>query len=258
MKQLLEKLGLSEKEASVYVALLELAEDTVQNIARKSGVNRATTYVILEKLMKYGLASQIKKGKKTYFVAEDPRELANILSAQQHELEDRRRLLDDSLNQFTAVYNAKRGKPTVRYYEGEDGLEALDRYGRERLKSETGDILAVSPFDLLDDRFPKRRRASLSERVEAKIKSRVIYTHRDGPIDEAIHAQALREAIFIDKDKLPVSGPISILPWGIKIYQMESAEPYGILIEDEAIARTMRVIFELAWKGAELDQSQDQ
>lgn len=251
MQQLLEKLGLSPKEAGVYIALLELAEDTVQNIARKSGVNRATTYVILEKLMRYGLASQMKKGKKTYFVAEDPRELGNILSAQQQEVEARRRLLDDSINMFTAVYNAKRGKPTVRYFEGEDGLIALDRY---RLHETPHEILSVSPFDLLEKRFPKRRQESLSERVNAKIPSRVIYTHEKGPIDESEHARVLRQAIYLSKDKLPISGPISILPWGIKLYQMESSEPYGILIEDEAMARTMQVIFELAWKGAQIER----
>ncbi len=250
MQQLLEKLGLAQKEAAVYVALLELAQDTVQNIARKAGVNRATTYVILEKLMRYGLASQTKKGKKTYFVAEDPRELANILSAQQHELEARRHLLDESLGQFTAVYNAKQGKPTVRYYEGEDGLEALDRYGRDRLQSNDGDIVSLSPFDLLDEVFPARRAASLDERVKAKIKSRVIYTRAAGPISDEENKRRLREAIHVSKDVLPISGPISILTWGIKLYQMESGTPYGILIEDEAMAKTLRAMFELAWEGA--------
>jgi sugar-specific transcriptional regulator TrmB len=249
MQQLLEKLGLSPKEASVYVALLELAEDTVQNIARKSGVNRATTYVILEKLMRYGLASQVKKGKKTYFVAEDPRELGNILSAQQQEVEARRRLLDDSLNQFTAVYNARQGKPAVRYFEGVDGLLALDRY---RLRDIADEILFVSPFDLLEKRFSKRRQESLEERVKAKIPSRVIYTHEKGPIDEAENTRMLRNAIFIPKDKLPIDCSISILPWGIKLYQLEAPEPYGIMIEDEAMARTLKVIFDLAWKGAQL------
>lgn len=251
MKELLEKLGLSDKEAAVYVALLELAEATVQNIARMSGVNRATTYVILEKLMRYGLASQVKKGKKTYFVAEDPRELGNILAAQEMELDARRDLLNDSMNLFTAVFNAKKGKPTVRYYEGEDGLEALDRYGGERLKQEKGDIYAVAPLDLVEERFAKRRRVTLEERVKDNIKSRVIYTHKNGPISAAENVRALRDAIYLPKEKLPLCGTVSLLPWGVKIYQMEAKNPYGILIEDEAIARSMRAIFELAWSGAQ-------
>jgi sugar-specific transcriptional regulator TrmB len=73
MLETLIKLGLSEKEAAVYLATLELGEDTALNIAEKSQVNRTTTYVILEKLMKLGLASTVERGKKTVFVAEDPR-----------------------------------------------------------------------------------------------------------------------------------------------------------------------------------------
>lgn len=38
----LKELGLADKEARVYLASLELGSDTVQNIAKKSGVNRAT------------------------------------------------------------------------------------------------------------------------------------------------------------------------------------------------------------------------
>lgn len=66
------KLGLSEKEAKVYLAALELAQDSAQNIAKKAGVNRPTTYVILEKLMKLGLANTLEENKKTLFVAESP------------------------------------------------------------------------------------------------------------------------------------------------------------------------------------------
>ena len=39
----LQKIGLSEKEAKVYLAALELGQASVQNIARKAEVNRATT-----------------------------------------------------------------------------------------------------------------------------------------------------------------------------------------------------------------------
>jgi len=44
----LEKLGLNEKEARVYLALLELGESNIQGLSAKSSVKRTTVYDILE------------------------------------------------------------------------------------------------------------------------------------------------------------------------------------------------------------------
>ena len=44
----LEEFGLSEKEAKVYMASLEIGEATADQIAKHSGVNRSTTYVQIQ------------------------------------------------------------------------------------------------------------------------------------------------------------------------------------------------------------------
>src|SRR4051812_25054594 len=75
----IEDLGLSQKEARVYLANLMLGPATVQKIADQSGIKRVTTYVILESLNNLGLVSQSTKGKKTYFVAEEPSHLRRLL-----------------------------------------------------------------------------------------------------------------------------------------------------------------------------------
>ena len=68
----IEKLGLSEKEAKVYLASLELGPSPVQVISQKSKVNRATTYVVIDSLMAMGLMSTYDEGKKTFFTSESP------------------------------------------------------------------------------------------------------------------------------------------------------------------------------------------
>ena len=148
MIDVLIKLGLSDKEAKVYLAALELGGDTAQNIAKKSGVNRATTYVIAEKLMGLGLLSRTDKAKKTLFIPESPHELHNLLDEQKRDIEQRAAYLDDSLNQFLAIFNGSSEKPTVRYFEGLDGLTALDRYGRDQFKKNS-EIVGIFPIDIV-------------------------------------------------------------------------------------------------------------
>ncbi len=56
IKDLIE-FGLSEKEAKIYIALLELEIATVNEIAKKAGVNRSSTYVTLDGLISKGFVS---------------------------------------------------------------------------------------------------------------------------------------------------------------------------------------------------------
>ena len=68
----LSHVGLSDKEAAVYLAAMELGPAVVQDIAKKAEVNRATTYVMIESLASRGMMSTFVKGKKRYFAAEPP------------------------------------------------------------------------------------------------------------------------------------------------------------------------------------------
>lgn len=250
------KIGLSEKEASVYLATLELGSDSVQNIAKLAKINRATAYVILEKLMNLGLVSTHIYGKKTAFVAENPKELNNLIENQKKDIELKKQKLEDVMNSLVAIYNLKEDKPIVRYFEGADGLEALDRFGHEDLKKTTGQLYAITPADILEEQFPMRRKKSVKERVKQNIKSKVIYTHKNGPFSSDDDKASLREGIFLPRDILPLDGTISIYEnWGVKLYTFDKKYPYGVLIQSPIIAKNLKYMFDLAWLGARQKQN---
>lgn len=246
----LEKLGLSEKEAKVYLATLELAQDTVQNIAKKAEINRPTTYFILEHLMKLGLVSQVEQGKKTLFIAENPRELEHILTKKIQEIEQNKAELRETMNQLMAIYNTKQGKPVVKYFEGIDGLEAMDRYGHNLLHKNS-EMLSMAPVNVIEEEFPERRKKALSDRVKLGIKSRMIYTSNNGPFSKEKNKAELREGILLDKEKFPIDATIAVYPeWGIKLFYYGKNNPYGVVIESKELAKNMKVLFDLAWQGA--------
>lgn len=250
LEKILEKLGLSEKESKVYLATLELAQDSVQNIAKKAGVNRPTAYFVLEHLMELGLVSTLEHGKKTLFVAENPKELEGLLENERQEIEKRKADLEESMNQLLAIYNAKQNKPLVRYFEGADGLEALDRYGHDKMKKNS-EVLGISPIDLIEEYFPDRRKNSLNERVKMGIRSRIIYTHRDKELSNMQNKDELREGVFIPRDQFPIDATISIYPdWGVKLFYYSQSNPYGVMIESKELAYNFKLFFELAWLGA--------
>jgi sugar-specific transcriptional regulator TrmB len=75
LTRLLKSAGFSEKEASVYLALLSHGPAGATDIAERARINRSTTYVILEMLMKRGLVADTSEGSVSMFDAGKPAQL---------------------------------------------------------------------------------------------------------------------------------------------------------------------------------------
>ena len=250
MINLLEKLGLSEKEAKVYLASLELGAETVQNIARKAQVNRATTYVILESLAKKGLATTFDKGKKTFFTAESPEQLDLLLRKVEEDAALKRAELEKSLPELKAIFNLAGNKPKIKFYEGKTGIMSMQDDFFRNAKENT-DIYIFSALDNITETFPSIEKKQASDRVSRKINANIIYTNASGPIEDSTNKKEMRIARYIPKDKFPFSSSISIIPnQKIKITKYDN-NFIGIMINNKEIANTFKAIFDLAWEAAE-------
>ncbi|HEY1074762.1 MAG TPA: helix-turn-helix domain-containing protein [Patescibacteria group bacterium] len=246
MFEMLVKLGLSEKEAKVYLATLELGTDTAQNIALKADVNRATTYVTLEKLMNQGLVTTSEEGKKTVFTASDPHELTHYLEEQKREIESKKQYLDGAISQLMAVYNAKSGKPTVRFYQGGEGIAALNATSPEAGVF-TDELLLIIPVNILE---LSRRPSVLSSLFSGTPSLRYLCSSPSGEVSEATRQLLPANGLIVSDDILSFEGLLVIYPgWGVKWYAFET-HPYGMLLQSADFAQNMKSLFELAWAGS--------
>lgn len=64
--------GLTSNEASIYVCLLRKLEASVFEIAKETGISRATVYITLEKMKELKLVSLLRKNNVQYFTPENP------------------------------------------------------------------------------------------------------------------------------------------------------------------------------------------
>lgn len=248
MLEMLIRLGLSEKEAKVYLATLELGTDTAQNIATKADMNRATTYVILEKLMNQGLATTSEEGKKTVFTASDPHELTHYLEEQKREIESKKQYLDSAISQLMAIYNAKSGKPTVRFYQGGEGMAALNSALPEASLL-ADELLLIIPVGVLEP-STSRRPAILSALFSGTTPLRYLCSSPSGEISESVRQLLPANGLVVSDDILPFEGLLIIYPgWGVKWYAFEP-HPYGMLLQSVEFAQNMKSLFELAWAGS--------
>src|SRR3989339_81587 len=177
LKEQLEKIGLADKEAKVFLASLELGSSAVQEIAKKAGINRATTYVIIEKLMKKGLMSSVEKGKKTYFQTEDPKRLLKLLEEQEEGIKRKEEEFKKYLPELETLFNSTEEKPKVRFFEGKDGLIAIRE---DYFKAKDKEVLGIFARDEEKKVFTQEeRKNALKERINKKINLKLIYTDEE-------------------------------------------------------------------------------
>jgi HTH-type transcriptional regulator, sugar sensing transcriptional regulator len=243
-KKTLEKIGLTEKEALVYLALLELGAETVQSVANKSGVNRATVYVVLDSLRKRGLASTVEQKGKTNFIAASPEELLRLVRLQEAEVRARSDEVRAMMPELKSIYNLAKNKPVVRFYEGYDGIEAMQS---EFHRTRGADMVSIYSRDLLEKTFSADEIIALRD-VGGGAQSktvRSIYTAKKGRIPDEKGKVRRR----ISEKKYPLSSDIAVFGDVVRIASFEKGVS-GILIQDRGIANTLRTLFELAWASS--------
>lgn len=247
----LKKIGLTDKEAGVYLACLQLGPSPVQVIARRAKVVRATTYVVLESLAKKGLVTQYSEGKRTFFAAEPPRQLLRVLEKQKENIAEQERELESMLPQLQVLLRSGGERPSVRYLDSKEGIRAIRQ--EIIMHSKPGStVYNFIPSDHLEAEFPEDSVTYYRQRVAKRVKSKTIFTTRS-----AVHKDRLlskefsdfSERVFVPPDVFPSTAGMTVFEDRVAMSSF-TGKIGGVIIESMAMADMMRDVFELAWEGA--------
>jgi len=242
LEKYLQEIGLNEKEASVYLALLQYDNASVIDISSKTKINRSTTYTILESLAKKGLVSETTVGKKTRYQAESPERLETYVEQRMVMLTEQAKKLKDIIPQIKSVQREGGEKPVVKYFEGKDGLVSLHEEFFLGQNEDSVSYLIYSK-DLVDEIFTQQERDKYKNmRLRKNIKSKVLYTYRNGEIPSTVDG----ERVKIDADKYPILCDISISEDRVKIAIL-GKKLSGIFIKSREFAETFRSIFNVGF-----------
>lgn len=245
----LQNLGLSDKEARVYLASLRLGKSTVQEIANQAGVNRGTCYNVIEYLMKKGLMSTYTQGKKTFFTAESPERLRSLIRMEEQELRDKDVRFSKYLPELLSLYNSVDNRPKVKYFEGWEGLGAIQE---EYLKAKNKRIDNILCLDNVERVLPSVASNYTPRRISKGIRSRFLYISKKGPDKELENTDEaeLRESRYIPFEKFPFQADITIFDDKVSLENYGKDKILGVLIEDQEIADSIRTMFEYIWDNA--------
>lgn len=235
----LQELGLSDKEAKVYLALLPVDNDSVVDLAKKTRVNRTTIYPVLESLAKKGLISEVKVDKKVRFHAEPPERLKTYVERQKILFEEKAERVEDIIPQLKGIQRESGELPVVKIYEGRDGvISSLEDYFNN---AEDGDIsYALYSRDLVNQVFSQKELDKFYKiRTEVKnIKSKSIYSWKNKEVSN----DKMSDRLKIDGEKYPLSCDIGIIGDRVKITTL-GEKVSTLLIKNKDIAETFKSIF---------------
>jgi HTH-type transcriptional regulator, sugar sensing transcriptional regulator len=232
IKQVLENLGFEEREIKVYIALLKEQNLTALKIAKKTSIDRTTTYDILERLMNKGVASSFIQNKIKHFKVLTPKQLLVYFKEKFYSLEN----IIPSLNQLKdnshevvkcELLQGKNGFKTVI----RDFTEANTHYKTIGIRKEYEEILGY----LTDQYVLRLNTLNVKEKAIVEEGSKFV------PLKYGTYR-------YLKKKLLP---PITTLIYNNVVIFFIWKEPYfAIRIENKEFAKLQSEYFDLLWDVA--------
>jgi len=237
----LSPFGLSENQAKIYLALLELGQANILELANKANLSRITVYNELDDLLAFGYASFVIQGKRKLYLPEPPRKLEKRRLF-------REKIAHEALPQLEKMYAGVTHRPSVKFYEGRAGLIAM-------VEDVHATVSDGSRYDVMynsEVEITLVGRENWNRWLEAR-KKRGIWVR--------LICEKTKESKEWDKEGEKTNRLVKFLPKGQKVFVsyhiyenkvsiFSLTEPVvGVIIENKEIADMQRMQFEYMWQG---------
>lgn len=141
--------GLSEKEEKIYLICLSLGTSPVSTIARRAGIKRPTTYLMLWDLLKRGFLSQSDKKGILHFSAIDPADLAEIFLQKNRLMDQKITLFRENIPKLRVLQSKTKDQPKISFYSGQEAIRKI--YNSMKIIQNWSGFFDPSVFDIEDD-----------------------------------------------------------------------------------------------------------
>lgn len=235
LENVLKSYGLTEKQASLYLACLGMDSASVYKIGQKVKIPRSTCYEVLESLKELGLVTTFRKKQVIYYAAEEPKIIINNLKEKINDLEK-------ALPEFSAIYGGAKLRPTARLYQGLENMKTI----LQEILDEADEIIAFSSAEDHLAVFGAYWPEFVKKRIKKRIPVRTILTESaQARQRQAIGPRELRKVKIISAD-YKHHGLIMIWQDKIAMFSFEK-EMIALVIESRELARTQRAWFNFFW-----------
>ncbi|HAU66184.1 TPA: hypothetical protein DCW61_02440 [Candidatus Uhrbacteria bacterium] len=238
----LDLLGLKSKDMSVYTTILKLGTAPLRRIAQEASLNRGTTYDAIKRLIDLGLVSHMDAKTHRYFTAEDPQKLSGLAVRREVAIQEAQVRLKDAIPQFKELIGSGAHRPSVRYYEGEQGVRELLEDVLHTAGKFDEKLFRIYSSEGIRDLIAHAWPGFIQQRIRKGVRVKTIAIGAGG------RTHGLDERKWLTQSNKAPSY-IFIYPCKTAFVSVdERKQLFGVLIDDEAISATQEMIFDALWK----------
>jgi len=231
--------GLTEKQAKVYFACLELGNSGVPEIGKRAGIKRTTAYGILDELINLGLVGSSNKGRVKRFKAQKPDSILALL-------EKRKKSFEKVAPELMEIFSKHKLKPSIQFFEG---IEGVKRIYEDTLGTKEKEILQIVKVkDFIS--FPSKdySKKYIENRVKRGVSVKAIHP-KSGDIYDNIYGtkseKFLRQVRYLPPSMFYAS---MIMIYDDKVSMISTKEEnFGFIIESKEFSNTLRAYFSFMW-----------
>jgi predicted transcriptional regulator len=118
VEDILKELGFSDKEVSVYLAILENGKILPATVSAITNIKRPTVYAIGKELIKKGVITQDLEGSGGYYVALPPQHLNSIVEREERDIQRKKKSIKEAIAELESVPRSKSySVPKMRFIE---------------------------------------------------------------------------------------------------------------------------------------------
>lgn len=238
---ILEKIGLTKREAEIYEFLLRLGDCPISDVLKVTGLHPQIVYRVIDSLVAKGLAVISQRNSRKYVRAESPEVLKKIE-------EDKLSELRAALPHFLQIQQLSKDA-LVRVARGNEAVYALRKRGIDELKSgETYYIIGASGqkfYEIMGERYAQIEKKRIKKGVRRKLiafKNQQSWLDKNDPWRKLAQFRYLDHAYAVPSSTNIFKNTVAILIW--------SYDPIVITIESPAVAESYRQYFSALWKIA--------
>lgn len=232
MEGILKSLGLTEKEAHLYLILNSREKLSIADIMKKTKIERRSIYDILEKLIQKGFASFFEEEKRKYYLATNPEII----------LEDLKEKEEDFKSLIPKI-NRLKEKESGTKVEILKGIKGLKTIFLEISKTKSTHYAFGNIMPLLEKEYSGTLTSFLNSIEGRNLKEYIIYPQ--GSKIRKLKGSKYKE---IDNKLIP---PTPTVIYDDKTIQFIFTSPLTIIkITNKEIAKTNLKYFETFWKMA--------
>ncbi len=245
-QDLLKKLGLSDSEIDLYLAMLSRGAMQASELMKAVRGKRPTIYYALKQLLERGLVKNIATRGTHRFQAETPEKLLTMLAMREEELKSLREEIRGMLPSLSASQAPNEGLPVVTFYEG---VNAMKQIVMETLYCRDRHIDSIAPKDnffwQIGQTFSQKY---IDERVANGITTRNLW---EQPLKPEIltKSYAGRSEVRILPEKIHGKFRTTVFLYDDKVMYISSLKnAYVLLVQSPEHHEFMKAIYEVLWE----------